>query len=379
MVRTNLIALLLVAALTPMPASSRAADRHAQAATPDDRTAAGDVFLKGGDVSLLRAIAQAGGTWRAGGRPTDPLAIFRDAGCNTMRLRLFHTPNGRGGVVNNLAYTKALGRRIKQAGFRLLLDFHYSDTWADPGHQVTPAAWKDLDPDALCRAVRAYTCDAVRALVEAGARPDIVQVGNEIGHGMLWPTGKPGASDEAFRRLADLVKAGIRGVREAEAPGPPIRIMIHHQAGGSPGAVRWFFDRLAARGVAFDLIGLSYYPWWHGTLQDLRETLAATARRYGKDIVLVETAYLYKPGREHGRKEALREPLAGYPASPSDQKAFLEEVLAIVRATPGGHGRGVLWWAPEVIAAGGRARGYQDRALFDADGNALPALSAFKE
>jgi len=356
-----------------------AAEPHASVPSDADRATDEAVFLKGGDVSLLRAIEQAGGVWREDGRPKDPLAIFRDAGCNTLRLRLFHTPNGRGGVVNDLAYTKALGRRIKRAGFRLLLDFHYSDTWADPGHQITPAAWKDLDLPALCQAVRTYTRDAVLALDKAGARPDIVQVGNEIGHGLLWPTGKPGNSDEGWRRLADLVHAGIRGTGDAEAGGPPIQVMIHHQAGGNPGAVRWFFDHLAERGVRFDLIGLSYYPWWHGTLEDLRQTLAATARRYDKDIVLVETATLYKPGREHGRDTILREPLPGYPASPAGQKAFLEEVLRIVRATPGGHGRGVLWWAPEVIAAGGRTRGYQDRALFDADGHALPALSAFKE
>jgi len=373
------LALLVVAVVTAVQPSLPAADPHATGAAVDGGANADAVFFKGGDISLLRAIEQAGGVWRQDGQRKDPLAIFRDAGCNTMRLRLFHTPNGRGGVVNDLAYTKALGRRIKQAGFRLLLDFHYSDTWADPGHQTPPAAWKDLDPDALCRAVREYTRDAVRALSQAGARPDIVQLGNEIGHGMLWPTGRPGDSDEGWRRLADLVKAGIRGVREAEAGGPPIRIMVHHEAGGNPEKVRWFFDRLAELDVAFDLIGLSYYPWWHGTLQDLRETLGATARRYGKDIVLVETAYFYKPGRERGRTAPLREPLPGYPASPAGQKAFLEEVLAIVRRTPGGHGRGVLWWAPEVIAAGGRARGYQDRALFDADGNVLPALSAFKE
>jgi len=345
----------------------------------DGPKAAAKDFLTGGDVSLLRAIQEEGGTWKADGKPKDPLAIFRDHGCNTMRLRLFHTPTGKGGVVNSLAYTQALGRRIKEAGFRLLLDIHYSDTWADPGHQVTPKAWQGLDPGALCEAVRAYTRDVVRAMDDAGARPDIVQVGNEIGHGMLWPTGKLSKAPAERPRLATLVKAGVRGVREAEGAGPPIAVMIHHQAGGSPGAVRWFFDYLAEFQVPYDLIGLSYYPWWHGTLDDLTATLDATAERFRKDIVLVETATLYKPGREKNREATLAEPHAGYTASPEGQNALLERVIQIVRRTPGGHGRGVLWWAPEVIAAGGRAKGYQDRALFDADGNALPALSAFAE
>ena len=336
----------------------------------------GEDFLAGGDVSLLARIEALGGVYRADGRAKDALQILKDHGCTCMRLRIFHSPNGRGGVVNDLDYTRKLARRIKAAGFKLLLDFHYSDTWADPGHQTKPAAWRRLPPDKLRQAVFAYTRDVVASLGKAGARPDLVQIGNEITPGMLWPTGRVGGTFDTpaqWRQLAGLIRGGIRGVRAGAGAGAPVRIMIHLDRGGSPAVTRWFFDKLLAEGVTFDVIGLSYYPWWHGSLGNLRKNLAATARRYRKDIVVVETAYPWRGGQPRGNGKPAA---VAFPATPAGQKAFLTELIRIVRQTPDGRGKGVIYWAPEWIAVKGlRARA--DLALFDAHGRALPALGAF--
>ena len=344
----------------------------APAAEPPDRLP----FLKGGDVSLLQKIEDLGIVYRQDGRPRDALAIFKDAGCNAMRLRLFHTPDGKGPLVNDLPYTLRLARRIRAAGLRLVLDLHYSDTWADPAHQTKPRAWRDLEPDRLEAAVGDYTREVAAAFKGQGTPPDVVQIGNEITPGMLWDTGRVGGkfdTPEQWRRLAGLVRSGIRGLRLGL--GPAARAMIHVDRGGDAQVTRWFFDHLAAEGVAFDLIGLSYYPWWHGPVEDLARNLAETAARFAKDIVVVETACPWRGDPPQGKDGG--GPASPHPPTPEGQKAFLEEMIRTVRAAPGGRGRGVLWWAPEWIPVEGLGSPWGDRALFDRQGNVLPAMAAF--
>ncbi|HUU90521.1 MAG TPA: glycosyl hydrolase 53 family protein, partial [Phycisphaerae bacterium] len=292
-----------------------------------------DDFLKGGDVSLLAKIERLGGVYRDAGKPKDALAIFKDHGANCMRLRLFHRPGGKGPVVNGLDYTVALGRRIKDSRLKLLLNFHYSDTWADPGHQAKPAAWRDLPFDRLEAAVFAYSRDTIAAFKKAGALPDIVQIGNEIAPGMLWDDGRVGGkfdTPEQWRQFGALLRAGVRGVKAPIGADERVRIMLHIHPGGSAKVTRWFFDGVLAQGVPFDLIGLSYYPWWHGSFDDLRDNLAATAKRFRKKIVVVETGFpwtteRFDPGGNvfGGEPERLK---AAYPQTPAGQKAFLEEL-----------------------------------------------------
>jgi arabinogalactan endo-1,4-beta-galactosidase len=359
------------------------AESAAQAGAPAKNDAGGLPFLKGGDVSLLAKIEGLGGVFRDSGKPQDALAIFKRHGANAMRLRLFHSPNGKGPVCNDLAYTLKLARRIKAAGLALMLDLHYSDTWADPGHQSKPAAWKDLAPDRLEAAVFEYTRDVVAAHKREDALPDIVQIGNEITPGMLWDTGRVGGKFDApgqWRQLAALLRSGVRGVREAAGAADACRTLIHIDRGGDEGGTRWLFDHLADEKVEFDLIGLSAYPWWHGSLDDLRANLAATARRYKKDIIVVETGYPWttknfdETGNVFGGDPAKLK--APYPVTPEGQKAFLSELLKIVRQTPDGRGKGVLWWAPEWIPAKNLPSPWENIALFDPEGNALPALAA---
>ena len=196
--------------------------------------------------------------FKENGRPVDVLAMLREHHYNWVRLRVFHDPSAHPDQLpNDLSYTLALARRAKAAGFNLLLDLHYSDTWADPGKQTTPAAWGELSHAQLVEQVYSYTRDTMAAFAGAGAMPQMVQVGNEITYGMLWPDGKlPGHWDN----FTDLLKAGIRCIETGRGSEPMPRIMIHIDRSGDYDGALEFFDNLIARHVSFDVMGLSYYP-----------------------------------------------------------------------------------------------------------------------
>ena len=337
-------------------------------------------FIHGTDVSCLPQVEAGGGVFRDDGDPTDCLTILKAHGVNTARLRLWHAPgDGHSGLPEVLA----LAARAQAAGLDLLLDLHYSDTWADPGHQAKPAAWASLPLPALRDSVRAYTREVMIAFRSQGLSPAIVQLGNEITVGLLWDDGRVGGSFDTpaqWENLAGLLQAAASGVAEAFPTGPRPEVMIHIDRGGDNAGARWFLDHLMSRGVAFDLIGLSYYPWWHGSLADLEANLADLAPRYSKDIIVVETAYPWTLGwfdDMHNPVGLPEQLLPGYPATPRGQADFLNAVLALVRAAPGGHGRGVFWWEPEWIAAPGLGSSWENLTLFDEQGQVLPALDAF--
>jgi arabinogalactan endo-1,4-beta-galactosidase len=337
-----------------------------------------DGFARGADVSMLLEIEKAGGAFRDGGAAKDALRILRDRGVDLFRLRLFVNPSKEyakcWGATQDLDAVRALAKRIRPLGAKWLLDFHCSDTWADPAHQDKPAAWKDLDLAALEKTVEEYTAGVLADLRKDGVPPDWVQVGNEISPGFLWPDGKlaGGAEEQAsWDRFARLLKAGIRGARRSPEPGRVPRIMVHIDRGGDAGATRGFYGRLRERGVEFDLIGLSYYPWWHGPLENLRENLHAAAKAFGKDVVVVETAYPHRGGWKDRKN-------MDWPVTPEGQKRFLAEVVRTVREVPEGRGRGVVYWYPEAIPVKGlEVWNGGTTALFDEKGQALPALDAF--
>ncbi|MHC4168158.1 MAG: glycosyl hydrolase 53 family protein, partial [Planctomycetota bacterium] len=324
-------------------------------------------------------IEQAGGVFRDAGKPGDAIEIMSGYGCNCFRLRLFVNPTGKNVVVNDLAYTIALAKRIKATGAKLLLNFHYSDTWADPGHQSKPKAWEELDFESLEGKVYEYTRDCIGEFKNAGVLPDMVQPGNEIAPGMLWPDGKlygAGDPEKQWDKFARLLKAGVRGVEDASG-GEDIRIVLHIHSGGDWSKTKWFFDNIEKHEVPYDVIGLSYYPWWHGSLDDLRENLRGTAATFGKDVFVVETAY---PNRDVRISRAAKgaDKNMRWPMTQAGQKAFLTELIATVRETPDGRGIGVLWWYPESIPVKGlRIWNGGAMAMFDGAGNSLPALSAF--
>jgi arabinogalactan endo-1,4-beta-galactosidase len=198
------------------------------------------------------------------------------------------------------------------------------------------------------------------ALREAGVFPDMVQVGNEISNGMLWPDGK---LPENWDQFAELVQAGINGVNASCGNNPCPEIMIHIDKGGNKDFTEYWFNKLHTYGIKYDVIGQSYYPWWHGSMLDLRECLNWTAKTYQKDVYVVEAAYNWTP-TEYVDK------LAPFPESPEGQKAFLEEVNRIVLSVPDDRGRGVFWWEPAVASRG-------SRSFFDEEGNVMPVIHVF--
>lgn len=336
------------------------------------------MFL-GADVSALERIEQAGGVFRDVGQAGDAIAILRAQGSNGFRLRLFVQPNGDEAQVNDLEYTVRLARRVKTSGAKLLLDLHYSDTWADPGHQVTPAAWAALDFTALEQRVEAYSAGVMTRLRQESALPDIVQVGNEIDAGMLWPLGRVGGAYDTpgqWDQFTRLLKAGVRGLRGALGPGESIRIMLHYSQGGSASGTQWFFDQVNRYGVPYDLIGLSYYPWWHGTLAELRANLWAAAQRYGREILVVETSYPWRAGGWESM--ATNRAAMSWAVTPEGQARFLRELLETVATARDTAGAGLIWWYPEAIQVPGLfVWGGGSLSLFDAGGNLLPAASEF--
>lgn len=263
--------------------------------------------------------------------------------------------------------TRSRWRSRRARGFKFLLDFHYSDTWADPGKQFLPEAWKELTHAQLVDAVFTYTRDAIVAFREAGVMPDMVQNGNEITNGMLWPDGK---LPENWDNFAALVQAGINGVDAGRGNLPRPKIMVQVESSGNVTKTKTFFDALFARGIDCDVLGQSYYPWWHGSPLDLRETLNFMARTYRKEVMVVEAAYCWRP------TEYRRHP-PPFPETPEGQRDFLAAVHEILLQVPDGLGTGVFWWEPMVAPRPGSGGGLRNRGMFDDEGNALPVIRVF--
>ena len=243
--------------------------------------------MLGADISFLPQLEARGIKFSDNGVEKDALEILKAHGINYIRLRIFNDPARDSGGYSpkrgfcDLEHTRQMARRIQAAGMKLLLDFHYSDTWADPQKQYKPAAWRGQDFTQLQRSVYDYTKEVIQSLKDQGTPPDMVQIGNEINHGMIWPEGGINNLDS----LAQLIYAGINGVK---AVLPAATIMLHIALGGQNDESRFFLDNMALRQVPFDVIGLSYYPKWHGTLADLSWNMDDLVRQYDKDVILVE-------------------------------------------------------------------------------------------
>ena len=293
--------------------------------------------VRGADISSLKKSEDKGGVYRfEDGRQADALDILREHGLNYARLRVWvNSPDGYHGKSQLLEMAK----RLQKKGIELLVDFHYADSWADPGKQPKPAAWQDLDFEGLEQALYDHTFEVCSSLAAQGTPPAMVQIGNEITNGMLWPDGR---NDQDFDHLAALLKAGCRAVKDAT---PGTRVMLQLDNGCNNRMYHWWLDNILQLEVPFDLIGVSYYPYWHGTLADLQNNLNDVAVRYDRDIIVVETAYPFAPGKPENKGDLVAiEEYPGYPFTPEGQARMLAEVMAIVHSIPHGHGLGVMWW-----------------------------------
>lgn len=296
--------------------------------------------MVGADISFLPELEAQNIKFSDKGVQKDAIQILKEHGFNYIRLRVFHNPalpNGYSPKTGfcDLENTKKMAKRVKEAGLKLLLDFHYSDYWADPGKQFKPEAWKGQDFTTLQKSLYDYTYQVMKALKDQGTTPDIVQVGNEINHGMVWPEGNISNPDE----LAQLFKAGTAAVKAVD---PSVAIMLHIALGGQNHESVQFVDGMVQRGVHFDVIGQSYYPKWHGTLDDLRDNLNDLIQRYGKDVVVVEYSQLkdevnaiaFNLAQGKGKGTCIWEPLSTWEAifqKDGKANALLEKYDTIVK------------------------------------------------
>ncbi len=332
-------------------------------------------FYIGADISAAATMEKEGAVYRENNEPNDLFNILKDNGFNTIRLRLFVNPNKQGIVTNDLAYTLELAKRTRAHKMKLLLNFHYSDTWADPQKQYKPAAWKDMPFDELKQTVQSYTASVIEAFKKENVLPDMVQVGNEITPGMLWPDGRVGGdfeNDTQWEKFTSLLKAGITGVRQGAGDSNVI-IMLHIDQGGKKIVTKWFFDNINKRNVPYDIIGISYYPWWHGKIEDLNDNLNYIATELKKDVIVVETGYPYAASDRMKTSENQQ-----FPTTPQGQYDLLYTVTKTVLNTPDNHGCGVFYWFPESVPLPGRP-GRGGLGLFDPNGNVLPGAKAFAD
>lgn len=328
----------------------------------------------GGDPSEIPQVEADGGVYRVHGVPTDPLIAMKKASYTAVRLRVWNDPPGG---FCDLDHTLKMAKRVKAAGLRLMIDFHYSDWWADPTKQNKPEAWKDLHFADLKVAIHDYSRDVIKALADQGTPAEVVQPGNEVTNGILWPESRLNINGDGWQQFMELTKSAIDGIREGAGPRQP-KIMIHIDQGGRNRISRFFFDTYFERGGQADIIGLSYYPFWHGTMDDLKRNLADLSKRYKRPILVAETAFPSVGWNEKTRQyDAKATPVPGIPSSPEGQAMYLRKLKKLVEETPGGRGAGVLWWAPAWIGTKGSDGGWSRFTLFDGKtGEALPGLYA---
>ena len=362
-------------------------------------------FIKGMDVSSLNELEKLGAKYSdRSGREGDLLKILQEYGADSVRLRLWNEPYSESGVpygagTNDLKTTTELAKRAIDLGYSFLLDFHYSDFWADPGKQRIPKAWRGMNEGELERAVFDYTRKTLESLKENHAFPTMVQVGNELTNGLLWPYGKVPDYDG----IARFLNAGIRAVRSVE---PSLPVMIHLDNGGNNALYRKWFDEFMKRGDDFEVIGLSYYPFWHGTLEELESNMHDISERYGKELIVAEVSMGHtmedyqeyeKLPAEKRKGMATKPELVSkieYPMSPEGQSDFMQDFMTRISRVKGA--RGFYYWEPgwlpvpgcgwaneEALAyieeKGPGGNEWANQALFDYDGRALKALETIRD
>ena len=363
-------------------------------------------FVKGMDLSTLLELEKCGAKYFVDKTEMDILDIMKKYDVDTIRIRLWNDPWSKAGESygageNDLKTTLAIAKKVTDAGLGVLLNFHYSDFWADPGKQIKPKAWEGFSVEQLESAVYEFTVETMKVFKENGINTTMVQVGNELSNGLLWPEGKVPNYDN----IARFVNAGIRGVRAVEEKMP---VMLHLDNGGNNALYREWFDEFTKRGEDFEIIGLSYYPFWHGTLDMLTDNMNDIAERYGKDLIVAEVSMGYTmedykdyeklPDTERKgyatRKELVEK--IEYPMTVQGQYDFMEDFLNRISHIKDHKGKGFFYWEPAWIPVPGSGwateaslkymndpgpcgNEWANQALFDYNGNALPTWNLIRD
>lgn len=376
-----------------------------------------DSFIRGADVSMISVIEENSFYKTETGARKDVLEILQSYGVNWIRLRLWNETNGSDGDCNIDRMTK-IARRAKKLGMKFLLDFHYSDTWADPVNQILPKAWASMSYDDVKNEMYNFTKESISTFIKYGATPDMVQIGNEITSGMMFPHGQRSTSN-GNERLGELLNIGSDAVRDAFEENTKnrsdVKIMLHLDRGGNASIYKSFFDQYSTHDgsspticeVDFDVIGLSYYPIFnsHKTLVDLSNNMNNISKRYNKEVCIAEVSYgwtteyndkesnifwsddeeiaatvlLDSDGEVYdGIEVAIRENGTKYiPATVQNQANVIRAVVEKVAQVPNNKGIGFFYWEPCWIATSSVPSTWENQAMFDFNGNALPSLKVF--
>jgi len=332
-------------------------------------------FMKGVDLSMLKQVEDNGALFYENGNQIDPIQEFNSKGINTVRLKIWHNPLLN---YNNLESVLEIAERVKDAELDLLLDFHYSDTWADPSSQNKPAAWENLNFETLCDSIEQYSRYVITKLKNQNTLPKYVQIGNETDCGLLWPDGYvcgESNNDIQWNKLRDLFMHAIVGVNTALDFEDTLKIISHVSSGGN-----WFFGNLLEEDIPIDILGISYYPMWHGTFSDLNQNIDMLATQFEKPVIVVETAYPFTLSWNDNTNNILgleTQLLDGYEASEEGQLSFLYDLIALVHDNDFGYG--ICYWAPDWISASQFGSPWENQALFDFDGQLLDAISVFDD
>lgn len=350
-------------------------------------------FIKGADVSIMPELERNGTKFYDNGIEQDGLTILKNHGVNWIRVRIWNNPyvvgpEGVGGGNTDEAKAIEMAKRAKALGMKVLVDFHYSDFWVDPGQQKKPDAWKNDSGDKLVDDVYAYTAKVMQDFNAQGVTPDMVQVGNELNNGMLWPEAQLTEDNpNGYKFLAKLLNAGLQAVHDNDRDNK-VKTMIH-LAGVDVNLYHTFFDNLIVKNKVndFDIIGMSFYPFWHGTMDDLKNTMNDVSAKYNKDVIAVETAFGYTLEDADFEKNNFgtnEEKVGGYKATVQGQATGLRDVMATVASVNDNRGLGIFYWAPDWVInekvgwkSNGGGNGWDNLTLFDTKGNALESMDTF--
>jgi arabinogalactan endo-1,4-beta-galactosidase len=331
----------------------------------EEESNSNEEFIKAADMSMLPLIESEGTIYYNNNNfAEDALQTLKNAGCNTIRIRLWHSPTVNQSGFNEV---KTFAQRVKNSGMKVWLTVHYSDTWADPGHQEKPSAWNGLTFNQLKTQFENYTASIVNEI-----QPDIFQIGNEINSGFVFPDGNLTTNEPQFLSLLASASTVIR------TNSPSTKIMLHFA--GIAGSV-WFFSKTTT--IDYDYIGLSYYPMWHGNdISLLQQTMTTLGQTHNKKVLVAETSYPFTLGWNDWTNNIIgltNQLHPSYPASPEGQKAFLQQIKNTVKNTP--NGLGFCYWGTEWIAFRGtvatNGSSYENQALWDFSHKLLPAAAVF--
>lgn len=350
-------------------------------------------FIMGADISSVIALEKAGAKYyNSKGREEDLFKILADNGINAVRARLWYDPQSpdgvKGGGDNGLPTALAIAKRAKAQGMKVFLDFHYSDNWTHPGQQDLPYAWKGKSFDEIKKLLYQYTKSSLEAFAAQNTPVDGVQIGNEINTGMLFPHGRlewDARKGRSFQRLSELIKEGVRAARESA---PQALVILHLADGGSAEVFFEFFGQMEKYQVPYDMMGLSYYTFFHGSIEKLNTTAHQIVERFQKPLILAEYSYAFTTESTPLTHNIFNQEMAavgGYKATPNGQSTLIKDSINIIASLPNNLGKGVIYWEPAWLPVAGVGWGgagtkasWANQALFDYRGRALPSLGVFK-